>query len=82
MVEDGGVDALTVLRYATSGGATLLGLDGEVGALRAGAAADVIAVEERPWERIGAVRDVAFVMRAGSVVRAPGQAGVTDLRRT
>lgn len=71
MVEDGGVEPLTVLRYATSGAARLIGLEGEVGELRAGAAADVIAVEGRPWERIDAVRDVAFVLRSGRVVRTP-----------
>jgi imidazolonepropionase-like amidohydrolase len=71
MVEDGGVDALRVLRFSTSSGATLLGLEGEAGVLRPGAAADVIAVDGRPWERIAAIRDVAFVMRGGSVIRAP-----------
>ena len=72
MAEDGGIDPLTVLRYATSVGATLLGLPGEVGVLAPGAAADVIAVDGLPWERIDAIRDVALVMRAGVVVRSPG----------
>ena len=75
MVRSGGVDPIQVLRYATSGGARLLGLEGEVGVLTAGAAADLVAVDGRPWDRIEAVRDVAFVMRGGRVVRAPEEAG-------
>jgi imidazolonepropionase-like amidohydrolase len=67
MVEDGGVPALDVLRFATTGAARVLGLEGRVGTLAAGAAADVIAVTGRPWRTIAAVRDVRFVLARGAV---------------
>jgi imidazolonepropionase-like amidohydrolase len=79
MVSSGGIAPLDVLRYATTGGARVLGLEDEVGLLAEGRLADVIAVDGRPWERIESVRDVAFVMHGGTVVRRP-PAGERQLR--
>jgi imidazolonepropionase-like amidohydrolase len=71
MVEDGGAAPLDVLRWATSGAARILGLGDRVGALAAGMSADLLAVDGRPWVSIGAIRDVAFVMARGALVRTP-----------
>lgn len=75
MVQDGGIDASTVLYWATAGGARVLGVADRVGALAPGLAADVIAVDGRPWEDIEAIRGVAFVMVGGRTVRAAPSAG-------
>jgi imidazolonepropionase-like amidohydrolase len=71
MAVDGHVPALEVLRFATAGGARVLGLEGVAGTLAAGASADVLAVRGRPWQSIEAVRHVAFVMARGRVVVGP-----------
>jgi imidazolonepropionase-like amidohydrolase len=71
MVEDGGAAPLDVLRWATSGTARITGLADDVGELAPGKVADVIAVRGTPWESIDAIRDVAFVMARGEVVRTP-----------
>lgn len=61
------------LASATSVAAEALGLDDEVGDLRPGLLADIVAVEGDPLEDISALRRVAFVMKGGRVVRALGE---------
>ncbi len=58
---------------ATSRAAEALGVADEVGDLRAGLLADVIAVPGNPLDDISALRRVAFVMKDGQVVRAAGE---------
>jgi imidazolonepropionase-like amidohydrolase len=50
-------------------GARLLGWEGQIGELKPGFYADVIAVPGNPVEDISAVTKVAFVMKGGVVVR-------------
>jgi imidazolonepropionase-like amidohydrolase len=50
-------------------GARLLDWEGQIGQLKPGSYADVIAVPGNPIEDITAVQHVSFVMKAGAVVR-------------
>ena len=65
-----GLTPLQALRAATSTNAKLLHMEHELGAVRAGALADLAAVRGDPTRDIRATRDVVFVMQGGTVVRA------------
>ena len=64
-----GMSALEALKSATSTAARLLHLDSELGRIRPGLAADLIAVDGDPTRDIGALSRVRFVMKAGVVYR-------------
>jgi imidazolonepropionase-like amidohydrolase len=66
-----GMPAADVLRADLLNGAKLLGWAGQIGELKAGYFADVIAVEGNPLEDISAVGKVGFVMKGGVVFRRP-----------
>jgi imidazolonepropionase-like amidohydrolase len=48
-----------------------MGLAGEVGTLRPGASADIIAVKGDPRSDLTRLADIDFVIRAGQLVRSP-----------
>jgi len=60
---------LAVLQADLINGAKLLGWEGQIGALKPGFLADVIAVPGNPIEDITAVEHVVFVMKNGVVIR-------------
>jgi len=64
-----GMDAEAALRSATSVNARLFHVDDEVGRLRAGLAADLIAVRGNPVADITALRNVSYVLKRGTVYR-------------
>jgi imidazolonepropionase-like amidohydrolase len=64
-----GMPAADVLRADLINGARLLNWEKEIGQLRAGFLADVIAVPGNPLEDITVVEHVSFVMKDGAVVR-------------
>jgi imidazolonepropionase-like amidohydrolase len=64
-----GMKPLAVLQADLIQGAKLLGWDGQIGLLKPGYMADVIAVPGNPLEDISAVERVSFVMKGGVVVR-------------
>jgi imidazolonepropionase-like amidohydrolase len=64
-----GMSPLAAIQAGTLHGATLLGWEGRIGALKAGYFADVIAVTGNPLEDIGALEKVGFVMKGGVVFR-------------
>jgi imidazolonepropionase-like amidohydrolase len=64
-----GMTPLAALRADLINGAKLLGWDGQVGALKPGYMADVIAVSGNPLEDITALQKVEFVMKGGVVYR-------------
>jgi imidazolonepropionase-like amidohydrolase len=64
-----GMKPLAVLQADMLNGARLLGWEGQIGELKPGFYADVIAVPGNPVEDISAVTKVAFVMKGGVVVR-------------
>jgi imidazolonepropionase-like amidohydrolase len=64
-----GMTPLAVLQADYLNGAQILRWRGQIGELKAGYYADVIAVPGNPLEDITAVERVAFVMKGGVVVR-------------
>ena len=58
-----------LLRAATSDAAQALGLAGEIGVIREGAAADLVAVRGNALQDVSRLADVLLVMQAGRVVR-------------
>ncbi len=65
-----GMGTIETLRAATSANARYFGIDDEVGMVREGLIADLIAVEGDPSRDISALRKVRFVMKGGEVVRS------------
>ena len=64
-----GMSPIDVLRADLLNGSKLLGWGGQIGELKAGYYADVIAVKGEPAEDISAVTRVVFVMKGGVVYR-------------
>ena len=64
-----GMKPLAVLQADMIEGARVLGWQGQIGELRPGYYADVVAVPGNPLEDITAVEHVSFVMKGGSVIR-------------
>ena len=64
-----GMSPLAATQAGTLHGAKLLGWEGQMGALKAGYFADVVAVAGNPLDDIGALERVGFVMKGGVVYR-------------
>ena len=64
-----GMKPLAVLQADMIKGAKLLGWEGQIGQLKPGYFADIVAVPGNPLEDITAVERVSFVMKGGAVVR-------------
>jgi imidazolonepropionase-like amidohydrolase len=64
-----GMTPLASLQAGTLNGAKLLGWQGQIGALKPGYLADVIAVPGNPLTDISVLQKVAFVMKGGVVFR-------------
>jgi len=64
-----GMTPFAVLQADLINGAKLLGWEGEIGALKPGYFADVIAVPGDPTKDISALKRVIFVMKGGVVYR-------------
>ena len=62
-----GMKPLAVLQADLINGARLLGWEGQIGALKPGYYADIIAVPGAPLQDIGALEHVAFVMKGGVI---------------
>jgi imidazolonepropionase-like amidohydrolase len=70
LLVDYGLTPVQALRAATSTNARVLHLDDQLGSVRPGLLADLVAVRGDPSRDIHAVRDVAFVMKGGTVFRS------------
>ena len=64
---EAGMTAVQVLQAATINDARLLGLVGRIGVIKAGAIADLIAVDGDPVQDFTAINRVKFVMKDGTV---------------
>jgi imidazolonepropionase-like amidohydrolase len=64
-----GMTPLAALQAGLLNGAKLLGWDGQIGAIKAGYYADIIAVPGDPLKDITALEKVAFVMKGGVVFK-------------
>jgi imidazolonepropionase-like amidohydrolase len=69
-----GMKPLAVLQADLINGARLLGWGGQIGELKPGFFADIVAVPGSPLEDITAVEHVVFVMKGGVVMRMPAAA--------
>ncbi len=58
-----------ILQAATIDDARLLGMEGRIGVIKAGAFADIIAIEGDPEKDFGSIERVRFVMKEGKVFR-------------
>jgi len=66
-----GMKPADVLRADLINGAKLLGWSGQIGELKTGFLADVVAVQGNPIEDITVLRKVSFVMKGGVIYRRP-----------
>lgn len=66
-----GMTPLQAIRAATLTAAELMGLEKDIGRLKAGHMADIIAVAGDPLEDVSALRQVRFVMKGGRVIKGP-----------
>jgi imidazolonepropionase-like amidohydrolase len=68
LMQQAGMPAIGVLTAATSGNARILHLP-DVGSLKPGLLADIVAVEGDPTRDVAAVKSVKLVMKSGVVIR-------------
>ena len=66
-----GMKPLAVLQADMINGAKLLGWGGQIGELKPGYFADIVAVPGSPLDDITVLEHVSFVMKAGAIVRMP-----------
>ncbi|SHF86764.1 Imidazolonepropionase [Flavobacterium segetis] len=66
---DAGMPALAAIQSATITNAMLLGIGNEVGQLKEGFLADIVAVNESPLTNIKSLEKVVFVMKNGTIYK-------------
>ena len=59
------------IQSATMGGARLLRIQEDLGSVEAGKIADLVAVPGDPIANISLMKDVSFVMKAGTIYKTP-----------
>ncbi len=69
LMVDYGMPAAAALKSATSTAARVLRMENQIGAVKTGLLADLVAFDGDPTKEIGALRRVRFVMKGGTVYR-------------
>ncbi len=64
-----GMTPMQALQAASVNAATLLNKENDIGSIKVGAYADIVAVKGKPLEDISVMEDVVFVMQGGIVVK-------------
>ena len=67
----GGMTPLEAIASATCTAARVLRMEGQIGTLQPGSAADLILVQGEPWRDISALSRVGVVIQAGAVIAPP-----------
>ena len=68
MVE-AGMPAMEAIQSATITSAKILGIDNELGEIKAGYLADIIAVNNNPMDDVKTLENVVFVMKEGVIYK-------------
>jgi imidazolonepropionase-like amidohydrolase len=71
LLVDYGMSPLQTLRAATSVNAKILHMEQQIGSVKPGLWADLVAVRGDPSKDMHTIRDVTFVMKGGAVFRTP-----------
>jgi imidazolonepropionase-like amidohydrolase len=66
-----GMTPLAAIQAGTVNGAKLLGWEGQIGVLKSGFLADIVAVPGNPLDDIASLQKVSFVMKGGAIHRRP-----------
>jgi len=66
-----GMTPLAAIQAGTVNGAKLLGWEGQIGVLKAGYLADIVAVSGNPLHDVAELQKVSFVMKGGAIYRRP-----------
>ena len=66
---EAGMPAMAAIQSATIEGARLLGMEQELGSIKAGKLADIIAVPGNPLDDIKTLGQVSFVMKDGQIYK-------------
>ena len=69
-VASGGMDPMDALKVATLDGARALGLDGDLGSIRAGKLADLVILDQNPLEDLRHTTRISQVVKNGRVYQA------------
>lgn len=69
LMVDNGMSAMQAIQAATVGAADLIGVSGQMGSIKPGKNADVIAVESDPLQDVQVLERVKFVMKEGVVYK-------------
>lgn len=68
-MHEAGMPVVAALQSAMTTPAKLLGMDKELGILKAGYLADIVAVDENPVNNVRTLESVSFVMKDGKVYK-------------
>lgn len=70
-MHEAGMPIIDAIRSATITNANLLGMGEELGQLKNGFIADIVAVDENPLSNVSALENVVFVMKEGKIYKNP-----------